>query len=94
MDGTAGASAPHVAPGEARLNPAPDHTPPLPGDVHAPITRIIAEVAATGVDYISVGALTHSVAILDIGLDADPNQAPSRASSAVFTSGHSVSKME
>jgi nicotinate-nucleotide pyrophosphorylase (carboxylating) len=28
-----------------------------------------AEVAATGVDYISVGALTHSAPVLDIGLD-------------------------
>jgi len=29
----------------------------------------IAEVAATGVDYISVGALTHTVTNLDLGLD-------------------------
>lgn len=29
----------------------------------------IAEVAATGVDYISSGALTHSAKILDLGLD-------------------------
>lgn len=29
----------------------------------------IAEVAATGVDYISSGALTHSARILDLGLD-------------------------
>jgi nicotinate-nucleotide pyrophosphorylase (carboxylating) len=29
----------------------------------------IAEVAATGVDYISVGALTHSAKTLDLGLD-------------------------
>lgn len=29
----------------------------------------IAEVAATGVGYISVGALTHSVKVLDLGLD-------------------------
>lgn len=29
----------------------------------------IAEVAATGVDYISVGALTHSAGTLDLGLD-------------------------
>ena len=29
----------------------------------------IAEVAATGVDYISVGALTHSAPNFDIGLD-------------------------
>jgi len=30
---------------------------------------VAAEVAATGVDYLSVGALTHSSAILDIALD-------------------------
>lgn len=29
----------------------------------------IREVAATGVDYISVGALTHSAPVLDLGLD-------------------------
>jgi nicotinate-nucleotide pyrophosphorylase (carboxylating) len=29
----------------------------------------IAEVAGTGVDYISVGALTHSAPVLDLGLD-------------------------
>ncbi|WFE73379.1 carboxylating nicotinate-nucleotide diphosphorylase [Roseinatronobacter sp. S2] len=29
----------------------------------------IADVAATGVDYISVGALTHSARVLDLGLD-------------------------
>jgi nicotinate-nucleotide pyrophosphorylase (carboxylating) len=29
----------------------------------------IAEVAATGVDYISSGALTHSARTLDLGLD-------------------------
>lgn len=27
------------------------------------------EVAATGVDFVSVGALTHSVTVLDLGLD-------------------------
>ncbi len=31
----------------------------------------VAEVAATGVDYISVGALTHSVRALDISLDIE-----------------------
>lgn len=31
-----------------------------------------AEVAATGVDYIAVGALTHSAPALDLGLDLDP----------------------
>jgi nicotinate-nucleotide pyrophosphorylase (carboxylating) len=30
----------------------------------------IAEIAATGVDFISVGALTHSVTSLDISLKA------------------------
>ncbi len=28
-----------------------------------------AEVAATGVDFIAVGALTHSAVVLDLGLD-------------------------
>ncbi|MFT5127434.1 MAG: nicotinate-nucleotide pyrophosphorylase (carboxylating) [Rhodothermales bacterium] len=31
----------------------------------------IAEIAKTGVDFISVGALTHSVRAIDIGLDID-----------------------
>jgi len=30
----------------------------------------VAAIAATGVDVISVGALTHSASVLDIGLDA------------------------
>jgi len=30
-----------------------------------------AEIAATGVDYLSVGALTHSAPCLDVGLDAE-----------------------
>jgi nicotinate-nucleotide pyrophosphorylase (carboxylating) len=30
---------------------------------------VAAEVAATGVDYLAVGALTHSAPVLDIGLD-------------------------
>ncbi|MDH3710266.1 MAG: carboxylating nicotinate-nucleotide diphosphorylase [Cyclobacteriaceae bacterium] len=34
----------------------------------------IAQVAATGVDFISVGALTHSVKSLDISLKADPSK--------------------
>jgi nicotinate-nucleotide pyrophosphorylase (carboxylating) len=29
----------------------------------------VAEIAATGVDFISVGALTHSVRALDISLE-------------------------
>ena len=32
----------------------------------------VAEVAATGVDYISAGALTHSARALDISLELDP----------------------
>jgi nicotinate-nucleotide pyrophosphorylase (carboxylating) len=31
----------------------------------------VAEIAATGVDIISVGALTHSVRALDLGIDID-----------------------
>jgi nicotinate-nucleotide pyrophosphorylase (carboxylating) len=32
----------------------------------------VAEVAATGVDFISVGALTHSAPALDLGMELDP----------------------
>ena len=32
-----------------------------------------AEVAATGVDYIAVGALTHSAPALDLGFDLGPD---------------------
>ena len=32
----------------------------------------IAEIAVTGIDVISIGALTHSVMALDIALDIDP----------------------
>ena len=43
----------------------------LPLEASGGITdQTIAEVAATGVDYISVGALTHSAAILDLSLKA------------------------
>ncbi len=38
------------------------------GGVDLSSVRAIAE---TGVDVISVGALTHSAAVLDVGLDAD-----------------------
>ena len=31
-----------------------------------------AEVAATGVDYLAIGALTHSAPVLDLGLDLRP----------------------
>lgn len=34
-------------------------------------TANVAEIAATGVDVISIGALTHSVTALDLGLDID-----------------------
>ncbi|MFH1084248.1 MAG: carboxylating nicotinate-nucleotide diphosphorylase [Chloroflexota bacterium] len=37
--------------------------------------RSVAEVAATGVDFISVGALTHSVAALDVSLEITLEQA-------------------
>ncbi|MFF2315801.1 carboxylating nicotinate-nucleotide diphosphorylase [Arthrobacter sp. NPDC058097] len=33
--------------------------------------RTVADIAAAGVDVISVGALTHSVAALDLGLDVE-----------------------
>ena len=33
--------------------------------------RLAAAIAATGVDVISIGALTHSVAALDLGLDVE-----------------------
>jgi len=39
----------------------------------------LGEVAAAGVDIVSLGWLTHSAPILDIGLDLDP--VPARASS-------------
>lgn len=34
--------------------------------------EVAAEVAATGVDYVAVGALTHSARVLDIGMDLRP----------------------
>jgi nicotinate-nucleotide pyrophosphorylase (carboxylating) len=37
---------------------------------------LIRDIAATGVDLISVGALTHSVRALDLGLDINPMVAP------------------
>lgn len=36
----------------------------------------VGPIAATGVDVISVGALTHSVRALDLGLDAAPESGP------------------
>jgi nicotinate-nucleotide pyrophosphorylase (carboxylating) len=48
-------------------------------DVQSPATKLessgglsldtAAEYAGTGVDYLAVGALTHSVRVLDVGLD-------------------------
>jgi nicotinate-nucleotide pyrophosphorylase (carboxylating) len=38
-------------------------------------------VADTGVDYLSVGALTHSAAVLDIGVDLRPNESGQRGDS-------------
>ena len=40
-----------------------------PGDL---TLEVAAAYAATGVDYLSVGGLTHSSPILDIALDLDP----------------------
>jgi len=37
---------------------------------------LIRDIAATGVDLISIGALTHSVRALDLGLDIDPVVVP------------------
>jgi nicotinate-nucleotide pyrophosphorylase (carboxylating) len=34
------------------------------------------QVAATGVDYLAVGALTHSAPVLDLGLDLQPSAGP------------------
>jgi nicotinate-nucleotide pyrophosphorylase (carboxylating) len=36
--------------------------------------QVAADVAATGVDYLAVGALTHSAPALDLGLDLDPSR--------------------
>ena len=47
----------------------------------------IAAVAATGVDYISVGALTHSAAALDISLKIEENSTSISAERADQTSG-------
>jgi len=47
----------------------------------------IAAVAATGVDYISVGALTHSAAALDISLEIEENSTSISAERADQTSG-------
>ena len=36
--------------------------------------EVVREYAETGVDYLSVGALTHSSPIVDIALDLDPEE--------------------
>ena len=44
----------------------------LPLEVSGGVTfETLADYAATGVDFISVGALTHSAPVLDIGLDLE-----------------------
>ncbi|NHC15789.1 carboxylating nicotinate-nucleotide diphosphorylase [Motilibacter deserti] len=45
------------------------------------------KVASTGVDYLAVGALTHSVQVLDIGLDLRPLDEPGRSAADVDRSG-------
>jgi nicotinate-nucleotide pyrophosphorylase (carboxylating) len=45
------------------------------------------EVAQTGVDFISVGALTHSVRVLDIGMDLSPHHGTRSAPAAPGTPG-------
>ncbi len=45
--------------------------------------QVAAAVAATGVDYLAVGALTHSAPVLDIGLDLTPAAEPGSAGGAV-----------
>jgi nicotinate-nucleotide pyrophosphorylase (carboxylating) len=37
---------------------------------------VAADVAGTGVDYLSVGALTHSAQVLDLGLDLTTDPSP------------------
>jgi nicotinate-nucleotide pyrophosphorylase (carboxylating) len=41
--------------------------------------QVAAAVAGTGVDYLSVGALTHSAPALDIGLDLTRLSEPASA---------------
>lgn len=47
----------------------------------------VASIAATGVDRIAVGALTHGAVWLDIGLDASAVAAPAKASDAAAGDG-------
>jgi len=45
------------------------------------------EVALAGVDYLSVGALTHSSPILDVALDLDPRSVSAPAAAATAAAG-------
>lgn len=56
-----------------RLRPASGVTLEASGGLTIERAR---EVGATGVDYISVGALTHSVTVFDIGMDLRPGAPP------------------
>ncbi len=47
----------------------------------------VADIAATGVDVISIGGLTHSVIALDLGLDIGLDMAPGTGSGAGPTAG-------
>ena len=53
--------------GRARLPAAASRKPRA-----ALTSRLSRAIAETGVDLISVGALTHSAPVLDLGLDFDP----------------------
>jgi nicotinate-nucleotide pyrophosphorylase (carboxylating) len=49
----------------------------LPLEVSGRVTLdTVGAYAAAGADLISVGALTHSAAVLDIGLDLEPGAGP------------------
>ncbi len=52
--------------------------------------RVAADVAATGVDYLAVGALTHSAPALDLGLDLEPGRPPAPVSAGAPPSGSTV----
>jgi nicotinate-nucleotide pyrophosphorylase (carboxylating) len=44
----------------------------------------VAEIAATGVDFISTGAITHSVKALDISLDLNPVSVPASGAAETY----------
>ena len=56
-------------PNKHQIVPEQDRDPILPDWIES-------AVAATGVDYVAVGALTHSARVLDIGADLRPLTAP------------------